>query len=134
MDITVYVAKALQLLFTVGLNCTSPNFDIKDHEIFLGPARCEAAGPHCALLLGAYFPYDPAGSENDGTRKNVIWLNQPALDRQGPNAWQHVILHELAHCGRYEAREKAGTPHPSGLDPREETETEVLTRRLLAPQ
>ena len=45
-----------------------------------------------------------------------------------------ILVHELLHCGLYEARERRGQPHPRSLDPREEMAviemTDVVLGRL----
>jgi hypothetical protein len=42
-----------------------------------------------------------------------------------------ILVHELLHCGLYEARERRGQPHPRSLDPREEMAVNEMTDVVL---
>jgi hypothetical protein len=42
-----------------------------------------------------------------------------------------ILVHELLHCGLYEARERRGQPHPRSLDPREEMAVNEMTEVVL---
>jgi len=42
-----------------------------------------------------------------------------------------ILVHELLHCGLYEARERRGQPHPRSLDPREERAVNEMTDVVL---
>jgi hypothetical protein len=42
-----------------------------------------------------------------------------------------LLVHELLHCGLYEARERRGQPHPRSLDPREEMAVNEMTDVVL---
>src|SRR5882724_3188842 len=42
-----------------------------------------------------------------------------------------ILVHELLHCGLYEARERRGQPHPRSLDPGEEIALRGMARQVL---
>jgi hypothetical protein len=42
-----------------------------------------------------------------------------------------ILVHELLHCGLYEARERRGQLHPRSLDPREEMAVNAMTDVVL---
>ena len=63
---------------------------------------------------------------------NIIALRQGI--RNDTQRLPKILVHELLHCGLYEARERRGQPHPRSLDPREEMAviemTDVVLGRL----
>jgi hypothetical protein len=66
--------------------------------------------------------------------RSIDGHNIIALRRGIRNDAQHlpkILVHELLHCGLYEARERRGQPHPSSLDPREEMAVIEMTDLVL---
>jgi hypothetical protein len=63
---------------------------------------------------------------------NIIALRQGI--RNDTQRLPRLLVHELLHCGLYEARERRGQPQPRSLDPREEMAviemTDVVLGRL----
>ena len=63
---------------------------------------------------------------------NIIALRQGI--RNDTQRLPRLLVHELLHCGLYEARERRGQPHPRSLDPLEEMAviemTDVVLERL----
>jgi hypothetical protein len=63
---------------------------------------------------------------------NIIALRRDI--RNDTQRLPKLLVHELLHCGLYEARERRGQPQPRSLDPREEMAviemTDVVLGRL----
>jgi len=63
---------------------------------------------------------------------NIIALRRGI--RNDTQRLPRLLVHELLHCGLYEARERRGQPQPRSLDPREEMAviemTDVVLGRL----
>jgi hypothetical protein len=63
---------------------------------------------------------------------NIIALRRDI--RNDAQRLPKILVHELLHCGLYEARERRGQPHPRSLDSREEMAviemTDVVLGRL----
>jgi len=60
---------------------------------------------------------------------NIIALRQGI--RNDTQRLPKILVHELLHCGLYEARERRGQPHPRSLDPREEMAVNEMTDVVL---
>jgi len=60
---------------------------------------------------------------------NIIALRQGI--RNDTQRLPRLLVHELLHCGLYEARERRGQPHPRSLDPREEMAVIEMTDAVL---
>ena len=60
---------------------------------------------------------------------NIIALRQGI--RNDTQRLPRLLVHELLHCGLYEARERRGQPHPRSLDPREEMAVIEMTDLVL---
>jgi hypothetical protein len=66
--------------------------------------------------------------------RSIEGHNIIALRREIRNETQRlpkILVHELLHCGLYEARERRGQPHPRSLDPREEMAVIEMTDAVL---
>jgi len=60
---------------------------------------------------------------------NIIALRQGI--RNDTQRLPKIIVHELLHCGLYEARERREQPHSRSLDPREEMAVIEMTDIVL---
>src|SRR5712664_3520217 len=66
--------------------------------------------------------------------RSIEGHNIIALRRDIGNDTQRLprlLVHELLHCGLYEARERRGQPQPRSLDPREEMAVIEMTDLVL---
>jgi hypothetical protein len=66
--------------------------------------------------------------------RSIEGHNIIALRREIRNETQRlpkILVHELLHCGLYEARARRGQPHPRSLDPREEMAVIEMTDAVL---
>ena len=60
---------------------------------------------------------------------NIIALRRDV--RNDAQRLPKIFVHELLHCGLYEARERRGQPQPRSLDPREEMAVIEMTDLVL---
>lgn len=103
MDLTTLIAAVAAF----GLPCSNP--ELRDY-----PAE--------ALAWPAAYIRSVEGH-------NIIALRQSI--RSETQLLPKLLVHELLHCGLYEARERRGQPHPRSLDPREEMAVNAMTDVVL---
>lgn len=103
MDLTILIAAVAAF----GLPCSNP--ELRDY-----PAE--------------ELPW-PAAYIRSVEGHNIIALRQGI--RNDTQRLPKLLVHELLHCGLYEARERHGQPHPRSLDPREEMAVNEMTDVVL---
>jgi hypothetical protein len=89
------------------------------------------SNPELRDYAAAELPW-PAAFIRSIEGHNIIALRQGI--RNDTQRLPKLLVHELLHCGLYEARERRGQPQPRSLDPREEMAviemTDVVLGRL----